>query len=219
LYASGSPMGSGLALHRLDASVETPIARPPVYLTLTPTGISRDGEWMAAANLFTGANRTVILSLDSLKLAPVEEMPIHTVDATFSPDGRWLLYSALVNGRRDVYVRPTRTQGAPADARGPWLISPTGGVQPAWRADGKEIFYLAANGMMTAVPVETAAGNVRPGTPVPLFRAGLTEQGMARDYDVAPDGKHFLLPVTQSGAAVEAPITVIVNWPKLLDRK
>ncbi|HEY1335878.1 MAG TPA: hypothetical protein VGF59_00145, partial [Bryobacteraceae bacterium] len=128
---------------------------------------------------------------------------------------RWLLYAALVNGRRDVYARSVQ-----ADGRGPWQISPSGGSQPAWRADGKEVFYIAANGTMTAVPVEVAGDDLRPGTPTALFPTEMTlRRGAARDYDVTPDGKRFLLALPQSAAHAEAPITVIINWPKLLEKR
>jgi eukaryotic-like serine/threonine-protein kinase len=214
-YATGARMGSVVALHRFDTAVDKTFALPQEYVTLEPTDISPDGKWMAAANLFTGASRIVILPLDSGKLVRKEELPIQTFHGTFSPDGRWLLYSAMVNSRRDIYVRPSTPDG-----RGPWQISPAGGDQPAWSGDGKEIVYLAPNGVMTAIHVETAGGSIRPGAPTSLFPSGLAgERVAARDYDVTPDGKHFLIPVTQAGTAVEAPITVIVNWPKLLERK
>ena len=38
-----------------------------------------------------------------------------------------------------------------------------------------------------------------------------------RQYDVTPDGQRFLL--NQHVAdATDAPITVVVNWPKLLEK-
>ena len=96
-----------------------------------------------------------------------------------------------------------------------------GGSQPAWRADGKEIFFVAPDGMMMAVPVESGEDFFRPGTPKPLFQTRLEFDPLSglgvRQYDVTPDGQRFLL--NQHVAdSTDAPITVVVNWPKLLEK-
>jgi len=107
--------------------------------------------------------------------------------------------------------------GGPASAVGKWQISTAGGSQPAWRADGKKIFFVAPDGTMMVVPIETGADFFRPGTPKPLFRTRLDFDPSRRQYDVSPDGQRFLLnqrlPYTG-----ESPITVVVNWPKLLQK-
>jgi hypothetical protein len=72
--------------------------------------------------------------------------------------------------------------------------------------------------MMTALPVEAGGADIRPGQPTPLFPTGLSH-GRQREYDVTPDGKRFLMVLTPSGSPADTPITVIVNWPKLLERK
>ena len=153
-------------------------------------------------------------------------MKLPTHHGSFSPDGRWRLYSALEKGRWDAFVRPvppavlgiTGTRAAaPFSAV---QISSAGGVQPLWRSDGKEIFYLARSGMMMAVPVEIGEAAVRPGAPVALFPTSL---GMlisfSREYEVSADGKRFLMPVPALDMQVDTPITVIVNWPRLLEKK
>ena len=61
-----------------------------------------------------------------------------------------------------------------------------------WRADGKEIFYVASDGMMMAVPVESGEGLFRPGAPKPLFQTRFVqlidtafgEDVTSRQYDV-----------------------------------
>ncbi|HEY1343266.1 MAG TPA: protein kinase, partial [Bryobacteraceae bacterium] len=80
VYASGSPMGSALAVHRLGAASDKPLAFPQGYLSVAPTGISHDGKRMAGANLFTGANRVVILSLEPDRTVSQQEYPLHTID-------------------------------------------------------------------------------------------------------------------------------------------
>ena len=64
-------------------------------------------------------------------------------DGSISPDGRWLLYSSVPSTRREVLVQSIpKEAGGSASAVGKWQISTAGGSQPAWRADGKEIFYV-----------------------------------------------------------------------------
>jgi hypothetical protein len=111
-----------------------------------------------------------------------------------------------------------RTGAATGDGR--LRLSPNGGSQPMWRADGKEIFYVAPGGMLTAVPVQITEAAVRPGAPEPLFQTNLAMQAnFQREYDASSDGKRFLLPIPVDGAHAELPITVILNWPKLLEKK
>jgi serine/threonine protein kinase len=62
--------------------------------------------------------------------------------------------------------------GRTASIVGKWQVSTDGGEQPVWRADGKEIYYLAADGQMMAVPVESGENFFRPGEPKPLFQTG-----------------------------------------------
>ncbi len=102
---------------------------------------------------------------------------------------------------------------------GKWQIS-TGGTNPVWGADGKEIFYLALDGKLMVVPVESGENFFRPRAQRPLFQTGLNlRQGgqLVRDYDVTSDGQRFLLP-QHVGDTGDIPITVIVNWPQLLKK-
>jgi Tol biopolymer transport system component len=98
-------------------------------------------------------------------------------------------------------------------------ISTQGGEQPRWSRDGKELFYLAADGKMTVVAVTVSAGPkplLKAGAPVALFDAHIVTTNNAFNYDVTGDGKRFLV-VTIAGAASSTapstpPLTVRVNW-------
>jgi Tol biopolymer transport system component len=106
-----------------------------------------------------------------------------------SSDGKWVAYASDESGNWEIYV--TSFPGA----AGKWQVSRGGGTEPRWRADGKEIFYIAPNGMLIAVPVSGEIGFTT-GTPMQLFqihgRAPISSTDVFT-YDVAKDGEHFLV--------------------------
>ncbi len=93
---------------------------------------------------------------------------------------------------------------------GKWLVSTSGGGYPVWRRDSRELFYLASDGKLMAVPVGPGA-DFAPGAPMPLFepRAVADTLGFGTFYDVAPDGR-FLINVLVERTA--PPVTVVLNW-------
>jgi Tol biopolymer transport system component len=121
-----------------------------------------------------------------------------------SPDGRWITYMSAESGRPEVYVA-TFPKGD-----GKWQVSTSGGQQPRWRRDGKEIFFrnLASNALMSAEVSGDATG-FRVGLVRSLFPA-LLRPNRGSGYDVSPDGQRFIVNVIphESGA----PITVNTNW-------
>jgi eukaryotic-like serine/threonine-protein kinase len=132
--------------------------------------------------------------------------------ARFSPDGKWVAYASNESGRWEIYAT-----SFPA-AQGKWQVSNAGGEQPKWRSDGKELFYLAADGKIMAVPVTTGA-NFDAGTPVALFQANPREMVATTerfDYDVSKDGQRFLIN-TQLKSAL-TPMSVVMSWTASLNK-
>jgi hypothetical protein len=84
-----------------------------------------------------------------------------------------------------------------------------------WRSDGEELFYLAPDHRLVAVPVvrmDVDAGTIDFGKAVPLFAAQLAGQpshDSARHYMVSRDGQRFLMDTL---VEAEFPITVLLNW-------
>jgi hypothetical protein len=98
------------------------------------------------------------------------------------------------------------------EAHGKWQISTAGGNQPKWRSDGKELFYLSADGKMMAVPVKTGA-NFDAGSPTELFQADPREMVATSEefsYAVSNDGQKFLIN-TQVKTA-QTPMSIVLNW-------
>ncbi len=151
------------------------------------------------------------------KPVPYIQGPYNERQGQFSPDGRWIAYSSDETGSDQIYV-----QSFPAGA-GKFQLSTDGGSQPRWRRDGKEIFYVSATNILTAVNVKTAPTFEIAGTPQTLFPLQIPFGSLADEnihYDVAADGKSFLvdsLAIDKPGLAPN-PITVIVNWTALLKR-
>ncbi len=133
------------------------------------------------------------------------------VHATFSPDGRWIAYTS-VPGPEQIEVEPFPATGAR------WQVSVAGGVQPRWRADGKELFYLAADRSLMAVDTVLGPGEFNAGPPRALFKTAVNLYvGMGKSYVVAADGQRFLFPqpVQESGPT---PVVVVLNWAAELKR-
>ena len=120
---------------------------------------------------------------------------------------RWVAYMSDESGRDEVYV-----QGFP-EPRSKFQISTNGGSFPEWSPDGRELYYLSADGKLMAVGVTIGADSVSPTTPRELFVLRLGATTNASPYSVAPDGKRFLV-LTPAGGSL--PLEVIVNWPALL---
>ena len=123
-----------------------------------------------------------------------------------SPDGKWLVYASDESGAWEIYV--TSFPGA----TGKWQVSRGGGTEPRWRADGKEIFYIAPSGMLMAVSVN-AQSDFATGTPAPLFqihgRAPISSTDIFT-YDAAKDGKRFLVNRYVKPEHVP-PLTILLN--------
>ena len=126
----------------------------------------------------------------------------------FSPDGHWIAYTSNETGQSEIYVIPfpLSTSG------GKWMVSRGGGVQPRWRRNGKELFYISPDSKMMVVAVDT-----RPvfhiGTPRALFQTDIVDTGIRTgpmSWDIAPDGNRFIIITESPGEA--SSITVALNW-------
>jgi serine/threonine-protein kinase len=126
-------------------------------------------------------------------------------NAMVSPDGRFMAYNSNESGRNEVYVQPFPGPG------GKLQVSTEGGNDPVWNRNGKELFYLNGDKMMSVSlslePALTAA------SPKLLFEVRhVSNSGDFQGYDVSPDGSRFLM---IKGSAQEEPpnqIQIVLNW-------
>jgi serine/threonine protein kinase len=176
---------------------------------LIPNDWSRDGKYI----LYTRGTDLWLLTFPELKSNAFLKAVSAIRNGQFSPDGKWVAYASNETGKWEIYVTSF------PDARGKWQISTSGGEQPRWRGDGKELFYVSSDEKMMAVPVTTGA-KFDPGTPIMLFQATPHQPVTNADqfvYDVSRDGQRFLIntPVKQTETA---PMSVILNWPAKLTK-
>jgi Tol biopolymer transport system component len=129
-----------------------------------------------------------------------------------SPDGHWLAYVSNETGAYEVYVRAFPAPGVTR------LVSTGGGLEPLWRPDGGELFYIARDQNLMAVDIRSSATAIAVTPPKALFPVRikwLEIQAMARHYGVAADGQRFLV-ASATDEAQSAAITVVLNWAAVL---
>jgi Tol biopolymer transport system component len=193
--------------------LETPQAKSPLDW-------SPDGRFLLYSVLDpkTGSDLWALPLTGERKPFAVLQSSFDEIEGQFSPNGQWLAYASNESGRYEVYVRPFPEAGEKRQ------VSAAGGTQPRWRRDGHELFYVAPDGRLMAVPISPARGTqaLEARSPVPLFQtrlasgANLATAGFqARpQYDVARDGRFLML--INSNDALMSPITIVQNWQAAL---
>ena len=170
-----------------------------------PTSVSPDGRWLVF-NRSLAETRSDIWALPlSGKGAalPVVATTAEERSGQLSPDGRWIAYSSDDSGRLEIYVSPF-----PEAARR-WQVSKSGGDNPRWRGDGKEIVF-EANGFLKAAPVEAQAHGFQTGPEAALFDLGPTPVPGPR-FALASDGSRFLV-ITEKDSGPLPPLTLLSEW-------
>ena len=81
------------------------------------------------------------------------QTPFDEMTGQLSADGRWVADQLNESGSAQIYVRPFPGPG------GQWQVSTVGGSQPRWRSDGKELFDVAPDSRLMAVPLSVGADN------------------------------------------------------------
>jgi eukaryotic-like serine/threonine-protein kinase len=171
---------------------------------------SRDGAYVvyASRNEENGWDLWALPMTGEKKPFPLRKTKFAELNGTVSPDGKLLAYQSNESGRTEVYVQEF------PQARSKWQVSPDGGREPFWRADGKELFYRAPNANLMAVPIEKGP-TFAAGTPAALFRARFAPVAARGLYRPTPDGQRFLV-LAPLGRDAMQPATVVLNWTAAL---
>src|SRR5262249_47470074 len=128
--------------------------------------------------------------------------------AQFSPDGHFVAYQTNEAGDAEIFVQPFPQPTAK------WQVSTKGGMQPRWRADGKELYFISTDNKLMAVSITQKGSTLELGTPSPLFTTriltGATGTINRPQYAVSRDGRFLINETVEDSAA--SPITLILNW-------
>jgi hypothetical protein len=175
-----------------------------------PNDFSPDGRFLLYSQIDpkTGSDLWVLPLFGERKQFPFVNTSFAERNGQFSPDGRWVVYESNESGRVEVYVQPFPGPG------GKWQVSTGGGIEPRWRPDGKELFYIAPDRKLMAAPILAAGQTLVAGVPVVLFQTRIFGGGRPRlkqQYVVAPDGQRFLINIT-ADESTASPITIVTNW-------
>jgi serine/threonine-protein kinase len=135
------------------------------------------------------------------------------------PDERWLAYESNESGVFEIYVRPY-----PAVDAGRWQLSTSGGRQPLWSPDGRELFFWNSEGSLMGVPLRAGPRETfAAGDAVKIIDGGYFtadgEVNLGRTYDITPDGRRFVMIKDMRDGEQPTSLSIILNWTEELARR
>ena len=209
-YSSGFAAGRSTVMIKAASGVAEaePVLQTATFKQLTDW--SADGRTLVfeEQSRETGWNVGVVAVQGDRSSRLVVQSRFQERMGTLSPDGRYLAFTSDETGRAEVYVVTF------PDVSDRWTISTAGGTAPRWARDGSELFFVDPASTLMSAPVSRG----------PRFEAGVPQrlfdlQAVPSDgftYAAASDGQRFL--VARLTESAPSPITVVVNWPALLNK-
>jgi Tol biopolymer transport system component len=212
VYGSSSKAGQGSDIYQKPASGA---GQAEVVSHVGTTNVriydwSPDGKAIAYSPDINGKTRADLWLLPlngDRKPVPYLQTEFGEYLGQFSHDGRWMAYTSDESGREQVYVQTVPPSGAK------WQISTAGGSRPRWRRDGRELYYVAADQMVMAVPVKPGS-SFEAGAPQALFGPILARPGTIYQnyYQPTADGQRFMVNEPAGEESGPPPLTVVLNW-------
>ena len=204
IYAGERKGAWGMYRRQADGGGQEELLAGPSQAEFHPSSWSRDGR----AVLYDHSNDISVLPLtgnkEDRKPVPYLHTPFQKSNPQFSPDGKWVAYVSNESGQNEVYIQAFPLSG------GKWQVTNSGGIQPRWRGDGKELFYLSRE-KLWAAGVRTSPGRVEIDPPRELFGVAIYP-GPQYLYDVTPDGRRFLLTQPANVNVGTDSMNVISDW-------
>lgn len=203
---------AGLVLHDLRTGREDVHDIGPLAVSHVDIG-GAGGRLVLLSARSVSANLSnqdlVVYDLESRQSSRITDTPAEERSGVFSPgDSGWIAYVSDDTGQREVYVRPL------SPAAPPVRVSTMGGDQPRWRADGRELVYLAPDGTFMSVPTRLEAASFS--EPRAIFRSRPFRAALNSHFDMSPDGQRFIVELEPERPQ---PLVLIENWPALLSRR
>jgi eukaryotic-like serine/threonine-protein kinase len=191
-YLAFSKLGVGVLRKDLLTGAEQAVA--------AAAGMTLD-DWTADGK-FLICRGDSVFAVPAFGPGPASRLPhVMDIDQTHvSADGRWVTYNSDESGQYEVYVASF------PEFAGKQQVSVAGGLQPLWRRDGRELFFVTPRGEMMSVAVRTVP-TLQIDTPKSLFTTNLVPTPGWSQYSVTPDGQRFL--VMESSRQF---FTVLQHW-------
>ena len=169
------------------------------------TDWTRDGAGLVVSRTMAGTREDLwLVPVGAGEPRPLVETPFADVQGVLSPDGRWLAYASDESGQFEVYVERVRDRSPEPATRE--RVTSGGGSDPRWSRDGRALFFRRGSAIHVAMPALGRGQDARAATSMVVeTRADI------RSFDVAPDGRRFLVNVPASPEPSPAP-TLVVHW-------
>ena len=182
-----------------------------------PTDWTPDGKAIIYHSSAAGTGSDIwLLPVGGGSPVPLVQTPFTELHGHMSPDSRWIAYSSLETGAPEVYLRSV---GTPALR---WQVSTSGGSDPRWRRDGRELFFLSTDGWLMSVPVGSSDSPVSSAPQrllqTPAANIGVGSPSLYSNYDVTADGKRFVVKIPVSDPGSQA-IHVFSDWTRSEGRR
>jgi hypothetical protein len=138
---------------------------------------------------------------------PFAKTPFEEGYAALSPDGRNIAYVSTESGTEEVYVQSFPSGGHKR------RVSTSGGREPRWRSDGKELFFL--RGVLSHMQIMAVSinGNGELGAPASLGSFNSSSGALPVNrflYAPLRDGSRFV--VTRHSTDDQPTVNVLLNW-------
>jgi Tol biopolymer transport system component len=199
----------GLYSVAADGSAKPELLLPTANVPV-PTSFTPDGKTLVYTLRGADSKTHLMVFTPGSQPRALHDSPFGEAGGQISPDGKWLAYESSESGSSEVYVQPFPGPGAKV------RISVQGGFWPRWARSGRELFFWESVQPTTRVfsaEIQTARG-FSAGTPQPLF-----SMASGTTWDVAPDGKRFLVELTPLGPSGTSRMNGVMEWFDELRRR
>ena len=205
--------GSSLLYSAVNAAGSRELYRVPIDRSTQPALVAH-GDWPIFESspgpkdgpLFfrdnaEGSGRDIYIIRNGQKPAKFAASQFQERSPAVSPDGGLVLYTSNESGTDQVYARRV-------DGEERAQVSTGGGSEPRWTPAGREALYWNGDTLF-AVSISTT---LSVGARRPVLVGVFAREPFHSNYDVAPDGKTFVMLRSAVAGASATSLTVLLNW-------
>jgi len=193
-----------IAERNADGTGETRTLYAHEQVEYSPASISSDGRWLFVTALVNQRDIWVIDLQEGGEPRPLVSSPFREHEAAISPDDKWVAYSSNESGREEVFVI-TWPGGTNRQQ-----ISIDGGHDPSWSRDGRRLYFLNGNRVMSVAV--TPGADLNPGLPVAAFIGPIDASTYSHSYDVMPGGDRLVWVTAADTENTQAELRVVLGW-------